>query len=370
MDEFNWDQIVELSDSTDFELEDQVIEDIDSEEKVDEVEVKDDSKADDSIVETEEEVIAKDDEAPGVNEEPVETESYKLLQLLIDTGQIEDSVVEIDGNEIQLSNFKDLDKDTLKDIIDTFKNTEKEKINKDYVSIKDLDDNRKNLIDIILKGDLEQVKEVLKDSEDVIKDPFEKFDNTNDEHNAQVYYAYLVNQKGNTEDEAKALIDVAFKNKSLDLKALKIVEAYRENSKKILEEKKEKVLKEAEEKKNKIKEYSKTLDNTFKTYDLKPEKVLEFKKLATQYDSEGNLPIDKIYEEYISDPEKAADLILFLSDKELYNKRIFAQAQKSTLKDTVNKIQIVKQVKKAKNEEPEDKPVLDGTSFLESLVIE
>lgn len=310
-------------------------------------------------------------DADIVTDDNVETsESYIAMQALIEAGELEDFLLEIDGEEIQLSEYKNIDKDTFKEVLKTYKNKLKEEKSEEVVSVKDLDETKKALIDIIIKGDMNEVQELLKEPA-VFKDPFEGYDNNNQEHNIKVYMAYLTSAKGHSVDEAEALTEIALKNNSIDEKALKIVEAHRENTKKAIIAEKERVEKLEAEKKERIKTYAKDLEETYKEYGLKPEKVLQLKKVATQMDKVGNLPVDEIYENYMRDPKTAADLILFLTDKELYDKRIYAKAKKESDVQTVRKIQLTRV--KGKSNKTEETPETRKDSFIEkfeNLIIE
>lgn len=297
------------------------------------------------------------------------TESYVALQALIDAGELEDFVIEIDGEEIQLSEYKNIDKETLKDVIATYKETLEKETKENFVSVKDLDEKKKALIDIIIKGDYDQVQDILSEPS-VLKDPFEGFDNSNQEHNIKVYMAYLTSAKGHPQDEAEALAEIAIKNNTIDEKALKIVEGHRENTKQAILEEKKRVETLEIEKKERIKSYAKDLDNTYKEYGLRPEKTLELKKLATQFNKVGNLPIDEIYEEVMQDPKKAADLVLFLADRELYDKRVYANAKKESDIQTVRKIQLVSNTKKKSSETEFDNKDIKTLSEFENIIIE
>lgn len=294
---------------------------------------------------------AEEEEQKEVEEKVVETvntsevtESYMAMQALIEAGELEDFIVEIEGEEVQLSEYKNIDKETLKDVISSYKDKLKEEANNEVVSVKDLDETKKALIDIIIKGDYDEVKNILSEPS-VLKDPFEGYDNSNQDHNIKVYMAYLVSAQGHSQDEAEALTEIAIKNNSIDEKSLKIVETHRENTKKAVLAEQQRVQALEAEKKERIKTYAKDLDETYKSYGLRPEKVLQLKKVATQMNKVGNLPIDEVYDNLMKDPKTAADLILFMTEKELYDKRVYATAKKDSDIQSVKKIQLISKSK-------------------------
>lgn len=362
LDEINFDELVELSGDVQVDLENDIL--------IEEVEetptLEKDSAPIEDEQESEEEVTQEETEEYESQEE---TESYRLLKSLIDLGQIEDYIVTIDDKEVQLSEFKSLDEDTLKDVLNTYKEEQKNQINSEYVKVKDLDDTKKALIDIVIKGDYDQVKELFKNPE-TFKDPFEGFDNNNENHNTQIYYTYLTKVQNHSEDEAKALLDISKNNHTLDQKALKIVEAHREDFKKSVEAEKQRVEQVEKDKKERIKTYSKELEQELSGFGLRPEKVLELKKVSTQFDKFGNLPVDGAYEEAMKDPKTAADLVLFLTDRKLYNERIFAEAKKQSDVETVKKIQLVRSSSSKKKVEEQQQNKNNDVNPFKGLIIE
>lgn len=353
---------------TEMNVEDIVLED-DTKEEVENVKDEKVEPTEDTKTEaTKEDEEVKTETTITISEPTVETESYKTLKSLINLGEIEDFSVVIDDKSILLSEYKDIDEDTLKDVLKTYREEEAKNFKTDYISVKDLDETKKALIEIVKKGSYEEVQELFKNPT-ILKDPFEGFDNSNVNHNSQVYMAHLTQVKGHAADEAKALLDIAIKNNTVDEKALKIVEDYREQNKKAILEEQKRIEEQEKEKKERIKTYSKDLDEVFKSYELRPEKILEYKKLATQFDKVGNLPIDSMYEDLMKDPKKAADLILFITDRELYDKRVKASAKRESDINTARQIRIIRDTKKTNNVENKTEPEKIENIF-EGLIIE
>lgn len=364
MEEINFDELIKLSGDVQVDLEN----DVNIEEHQEETEVVE--TLEDIKEESPQDAKGEDPDIEQAEEEhQEETDSYRLLKTLIDLGHIEDFVATIDDQEVQLSDFKNLDEETLKDVLNTYKEEQKKQVTTDYVKTKDLDDTKKALIDIVIKGEYDQVKELFKNPE-TFKDPFEGYDNSNENHNIQVYYTYLTKVQNHSEDEAKALLDISKNNHTLDQKALKIVEAHREDFKKSVQAEKQRIEQVEREKKERIKVYAKDLEQELTGFGLRPEKVLELKKVSTQFDKFGNLPIDGIYEDVMKDPKMAADLVLFLTDRKLYDERIFAEAKKKSDVETVKKIQLVRSSSSKKKTEETQQNTNNDINPFKGLVIE
>ena len=79
--------------------------------------------------------------------------------------------------------------------------------------------------------------------------------------------------------------------------------------------------------------------NSFDINDNYKRKILD---LATKEDDNGNFQLDSVYYEIRNNPEKAASLILFLTDPEEYNKQITNKEVRNTQLDTFKKLKLVK----------------------------
>lgn len=276
---------------------------------------------------------------------PEETEEFKALQVLIRTGRVEDTLLEIEGEEVKLSEFKNIDESTLKEVLEAIEENKKEALKTDYIKVKDLDEKRKALVDIITSGDISSVREVFKDPQ-VLEEPMKGYDPNNADHNQSVYFNYLTKVKGLDEEDAVGLVQASINNFTIDKKALEIVESSRKAHVEMLQNKAKEIKELEKQEKEDLKVYTKNLSDTLQTYELKPEKVLEITKLATQKDSEGNLLIDNLYEDVAKDPNKAAKLFLFLSDPELYDKLISAKEKATAEIAIAKKIRLIPETKK------------------------
>lgn len=282
-----------------------------------------------------------------------ESEAYRVSQFLINSGQLEDLEVEIDGDTFKLSEAKNLDQETLTEIIKTY-NSEKEKgLTEGKVDVTDLDSVQQKLINIIKDGDYSRAKELFQNPEQLVE-PFRGYDPTNEQHNEEVYLKDLIARNPNmTQKKAFALLDIEKSEGTLDETAQGIVNQYREKFIKGLEQLEEQTRAEKEEQVKKEKQYIKDINNIYKGMEVKDSIALQMSKLA-QKDKEGKRAIDSIIEETLSDPNKASELIMFLSNKDLYDKRVGSKVKNETEIGFAKKINIVRSKPKVNNEEKPD----------------
>lgn len=278
------------------------------------------------VEEPKNEIIEEQIAEEVTNVETEQSQTFKVVESLIKLGQIEDFEVEIEGKEpIKLSEFKDIDEDTLKSILDEVKNQDKDKDKEDTLSTKGLTETQKKLIGIIKNGNTEELQEVFK--EGAIDEPWKGYDPTNLQHQRVAYNYYLMNQVGLGEEEARELVSIAEKNLTLDTKANLFVEKHKETYRKSLESKEAELKQKREEELKKAKEFQKELNSTLKEMELKPEKVLEIVKLATIKDSNNQTTVDKLFHEAMSDVEKAKDIILLLTEPEIFYNNVESKAR-------------------------------------------
>lgn len=299
---------------------------------------------------------------------PTETDSYKALKLLIETGELEDVVLELEDGEKQLSDFTDIDAETLKDVINTFKAEKETAREKDYIKVKGLTDTQQKLIDIVSKGNYSDLQEIFKNPEN-LREPWEGYDSSNESHNEQVVRAHLTHVQGLTAEEVEALVKVAKETLTLDTKAQAYVQQQRDNFKKGLEEKAKNLEASKKEEVEKTKQFTKDLTEKFKSMELKPELALAMVKTATQKTSnQTTTALDDLYQETLKDVDKASDLILFLTNKEVYDARIQSKTKLQEQVDYAKKIKIVRDTKKtATIEEAKNKNADDVISDIFSI---
>lgn len=297
------------------------------------------------VKETEEvpEELPTQEELP-TEESQTESDFFKVAQTMIKMGDLEDFVVEIEGEEKKLSEFKDIDEETLKSVIHTYKEEQKEELEKNYITVKGLTDTQQNLINIIKEGRYTDLKDVFENPES-LREPWEGFDATNDLHTEQVYRVYLKHVQKMPDDDIEALVASSKKSLTLDNKAQEIVNLQRKEFKDKLEQKASDLEVRNKQEVEKQKDFSKKLSDKLKSMDLKPEIVLSMVKTATIKNTDNKTALDSLISEQLEDIDKASDLILFLTNKEIYDSNIKSKTKLAEQIDYAKRVKIVRDTK-------------------------
>jgi hypothetical protein len=277
-----------------------------------------------------------------------------IVKERLDSGEWEDLVIEDEeGNEVKLSELKDIDKDTFKALEKEIKTQKDTEFKEKYVSVDGLDEVKKRLINIVKEGDLDLAKALFQNPA-ALQEPFQGYDNDNDDHNEDVLDWYYQKGLGHSPKEAAALVRAAKEDLTLDLKAQKIVEYQRNQFYTNLKNREQQIIAEKAREQETIKEYRKNLASELKQEGLSENLTRKFVDVATKTDNTGNYEIDTIYDEWMSDPKKAKELIYFMLDKDNYLKKVTANVKKDVQLDNLKRIKIVQdgsRVEKQKKEE-------------------
>lgn len=277
-----------------------------------------------------------------------------IVKERLDSGEWDDLVIEDeDGNEVKLSDLKDIDKDTFKALEKEIKTQKDTEFKEKYVSVDGLDEVKKRLINIVKEGDLELAKALFQNPA-ALQEPFQGYDNDNDDHNEDVLEWYYQKGLGHSAKEAAALVKASKEDLTLDVKAQKIVDYQRNQFYTNLKNREEQIIAEKAKEQETVKEYRKNLASELKQEGLSENLTRKFVDVATKTDKTGNYEIDTIYDEWMSDPKKAKELIYFMLDKENYLKKVTATVKKDVQLDNLKRIKIVQdssRVEKQKKEE-------------------
>ena len=289
-----------------------------------------------------------------------------IVKERLESGEWEDLVIEDEeGNEVKLSEMKDIDKDTFKALEKEIKTQKDTEFKEKYVSVDGLDEVKKRLINIVKEGDLDLAK-ALFENPAALQEPFQGYDVDDDSHNEQVLAWYYQTALGHSPKEAQALMRAAKEDLTLDVKAQKIVEYQRNQFYDNLKNREREIVREKANEQERIKEYRKNLSSELKQEGLSENLTRKFVDVATKTDKTGNYEIDTIYDEWMSDPKKAKDLLFFMLDKENYLKKVTSEVKKGVQLDTLKKIKIVQdttRVDKQKKEEVSPTNPLETINF-------
>lgn len=291
---------------------------------------------------------------------------FDIIKDKLDSGEWEDVLIETeDGSEKLLSELDSVDKETFKNLERAIKEQKDEEFKTKYIEVDGLDEVKKRLISIVKNGDLELAKALFENPE-TLEEPFQGYDEDNDDHNADVLAWYYKQVLGHSPSETKALVESSKKDLTLDVKAQKIVQYQRDQFYKNLEAKEQELIANQEKEQARIKEYKKGLLTDLKQDGVSENLARKFADVATRKTESGSFEIDDIYEEWMNDPKKAKELIQFMLDKETYLKRVTSEVKKNVQLDNLKKIRIVQdttRVERSKKEESAPISPLETLNF-------
>jgi len=293
------------------------------EDKVEEVNLSDKSE-----VEEELKPEVKPSETKVDNKSSLDYNSIK--DKLIEKGLWEDVTLEIGDEEKDLSNIDDLDEETFLAILEEQNKLKESEIKGSSIEKEGLDDMTLKLIEISKAGG---------DITDIVKQYDEYVHPLNglDLNDPKTQEALIINQL-----RRQGLSDVVIKNSVLEMRdngtveesANQIVQNTNKIFNKYLDDKKAQAEEKVKQEKSKRNDFKKNLSEVYKEdYGLDIKVANRLVKFGTN----ENFIKDK-YDELMSDPKKASELIFFLEDPESYLK------YKNNNRDRLQKINTLKKI--------------------------
>lgn len=277
----------------------------------------------------------------------------KVMSKLVDDGIWEDvdAFEDEDGNELTLDEV-DIDEETFVDIVKQKQEQLKEKLSSGKVSTEGISDFTKRLIDIEKKGG--NVKQAI-EAYEAYKNPLEALDMSSDIDLQKAVYMRL--NASNVDEKDILRIIKSYKDEGiLEEKGLEaksdLEKAYNEHLKMIEKDADDKRAEEAEF----LKEYKSKISEELKGYGLEDKYRAKLVSIATKKSQEGgNFQLDEMYSDMRKDPEKAAELALFLYDKKAYIEYITKGEKVKDAVKTMSKLKLIPRGSKSKVKIKDDK---------------
>ena len=222
-----------------------------------------------------------------------------------------------DGEQILVSELEEIDEDTFFQIDEAVKNLKAEENKSKFISIEGIEDRRKNIIEIVKEGgDLTKIFSSPEQLNQYIN-PFSNMDLDDENVQARVYKDALIKYNKLDDETAQTVVEKAKKDLVLDEKVRSFVEQYTKSFDKFVETKKEELIKASQEEKKAQAEFKKNLREKYKALEI--DEKLASKLAASAVNKVGDeFEIDSIYADKMENVDEAAELILFLTDKEAY----------------------------------------------------
>jgi hypothetical protein len=304
------------------------------------------------ILETEEEESTIVDTPINVSEEPEDTlieessespasKSHKdFIKRMVEIGEWEefDSIELEDGSEVSIEEVE-IDDEMFASIVASKNEEKKEKLLTNKVDVEGVSDFTRKLIEIEKSGG--NVKQALQMYEKVT-DPLSQMDLSTEEGAVQAIQMlnYL---KGGDEETTEALIMKYQKDGNLLTKGSEAFDKISEYQEKYYDDLQKQAETVKAEREKKIKEYRTNLKEVAtKELKLSETKVRTIVEAATKADENGSYKIDRVYSEKRGNPTEAAELALFLLDKEAYLEQKLKEKMTNEKVSTFKKLKLVK----------------------------
>ncbi len=296
----------------------------------------------------------KTSETKAENKSSLDYNSIK--NKLIEKGLWEDVTLEIGDEERDLSNIDDLDEETFLAVLEEQNKLKESEIKGSSIEKEGLDDMTLKLIEISKAGG---------DITDIVKQYDEYVHPLNglDLNDPKTQEALVINQL-----KRQGLSDIVIKNSVLEMRdngtveesANQIVQNTNKIFNKYLDDKKSQAEEKVKQEQTKRNDFKKGLSEVYKEdYGLETKVANRLVKFGTN----DNFLKDK-YDEVMSDPKKASELIFFLEDPEAYFKYKNSNRDRSQKINTLKKINIVSKNKdKSSSKSTDDEKKSTKSSF-------
>jgi hypothetical protein len=287
--------------------------------------------------EEKEEVVTEED--TPLESEPQSSLSYKdFISKMVSLGKWESfDTIETEEGEVSIDEVE-MTEELFQSIVE-----EQERIRDEKISSKSVDgvsDFTKKLIEIEKKGG--SVRDAIKAFE-TVGEPLSKIDTSTVEGKKAVIYMQLKAQGQQDESDIKRLINSYERDGVLEDKAEKaevmLENAYNDYLQSIEDRAEQDRIAREESLKNYRKDFS---ENFSKTFEVTPTLKSKIVDIASKADKDGMYEMDRLYNEYRRSPEKAAELALFLYNKEEYIKQVTNKEKIDSNIKTFKKLSLTK----------------------------
>lgn len=319
------------------EMEDDIV-DTQKDEEVESIEVEEEDLESRDTKEDEDGISENDNKEEGTQKNVYSN----LVKKYIDLGIWQDAKVEIDGEEVVLSEIGDLDEETFLNIQKSQHAAFKEDISEKYINKEELDEISLAIIDISKnKGDISRALDIKKR----FIDPLEHFDLDNELHQEDlVRQKYMIQSNGAlSESDIDAIIEARKKDLTLDKEAYEYAEQLKKGYKAYLANESKKLEEERLQEEQSIKNLKKQVRDSLEKYGLND---ASRRSLSNFIGTKDNDPLMEMIQEIKSDPDKLAELIFFLNKKDDYIKAISNKATKDTGTKVLRTLKFIQDSKK------------------------
>lgn len=243
---------------------------------------------------------------------------------------------ETDEGEVAFEDM-DIDEETFVQLIANKQAEDKEKVLEGKVSVDGTSEFTQKLIEIEKNGG--DVQQALTSYQNY-KNPLTQLDLSivEDQHKAVVLKLKAQNLE---DDNISRILQSYISDGSLEVEATKAKEQLDGAFNAQLEQINQNALAEKEDRTQRLKEYRTGLKETLGKFDINDSLKRKLLDSATKEGQEG-FELDTLYSEARKDPSTAADLVLFLTNKEEFVKQVTSDAVRGTKLNTMKTVKIIK----------------------------
>lgn len=251
------------------------------------------------------------------------------IETLVEEGENGEEI-EVLLNDVEIGDekFINIVKSKLAEIEDTYKSR---------VSTEDVSDFTKHIINIEKNGG--SVKEAI-DLYKSYQDPLNSLDLDNESDQAKALYMRYRAQ-GMDDSEIKDMVEAFTIKGSIKERAFKAKEELEDAVKAKMVAMDEKAVQDQVKHEEALKQYKRDLKKSISDYNIKDSLKNKIVEIATKKDENNSYELDTLYNEFRLNPEKAAEMALYMVDRESFVKKVSEKAVTAEKKKTFKKLSLI-----------------------------
>ena len=280
--------------------------------------------------------------APVIEEKKPESFYTSKIQNLLNDGFLEDYAVNIDGEEVYLSEANVKDEDTYKLILQSVKEAREAEIKTKYIPKEGLNETTEKLVDILRSGG--DVTELLEKNVQEIntiskyKEDLEGFD-LDDKQKEQLainVVAQSLQQKGLSQKVIQAQIEDYIENGNLETEATTVLDSYLSYHKEEISRKHQEQVDRLNQEKENLKTFKKTLTSTCSELGFPDNIKKVLVENATKQDEMKVTNADKLYFEIQEkNPKLFAKIVYQMHNEEEFEKWVSSKRVTEAKKELI-----------------------------------
>lgn len=329
-----------------------------------ETEVKEETKAEDN---EEEEIEEEETRVEPKKEEKTSTTGKEsvysnLSRKYIESGYWEDAKIEYNGEEIAITDIKDLDEETFF-LIQEAQNKE---LKDNFIDKREWDEVTEKIHTIHQKGG--DITELLKIKEQYIN-PLDSYDLDNEQHQAALVSQMYAIESGGvlTQEEIRARVERDKEALELDRKAKAFEQKLRQSYEQTLKQQEEALIEAERERKKNFQNLRDSVSKEMETFGVKGSIVNTLIKNSMTLNEHGRVKVDDQFEELKKDPKKLAEFLVWYHNPEEYKKKVTGEEVIKRDSDILKKLNLIP---KDKSKPASKKPKKGKTDELANRLME